>query len=97
MKKMKGFKKLVDAERRRIQEALAKCEPGSDEYSKLLKQRETLEDVEVKRREGRIKASDWFKAIVGIATTTGIVLADFWIPAVSSKLKLGEVAKQFFK
>ena len=92
-----SMKKLADAERRRIQEALAKCDPGSEEYTKLLKKRESLEDIEAKRRDGRIKASDWLKVFVGITTTTGVILADFWIPAVASKLRLGEVAKHIFK
>lgn len=91
------MKKLADNERRRIQEALSKTEPGSEEYTKLLKQREQLEDIESKRRDGRIKPSDWLKVFVTITTTTGLVLADFWIPAVASKIKLGDAARHLFK
>lgn len=94
---MKSLTKLANAERRRIQEALTKCEPGTEEYAKLLKQRESLEDIEAKRRDGRIKATDWLKVFVGIMTTTGVILADFWIPAIAGKLKLGEMAKHIFK
>jgi hypothetical protein len=58
MATMAKFDKLANAERKRIMEALTKAEPGSDEYDKLLKQKEKLEDIEAKRRDGKIKPID---------------------------------------
>ena len=97
MKKKLSLKKLADMERRKIQEKLAETEPGTEEYQKLLKAREQLEDIETKRRDGRIKPIDVAKMLLAIASTLGLVLADYWIPALGSKLKLGEIAKHLFK
>lgn len=94
---MKSLKKLADLERRKLQEKLSNTEPGTDEYKKLLAAREQLEDIEAKRRDGRIKPIDAAKLLLALASTVGLVLADYWIPSVVSKLKLGEVAKHLFK
>ena len=94
---MKSLKKLADMERRKIQEKLASTEPGTDEYKRLLAAREQLEEIESKRRDGRIKPIDAMKLLLALASTIGLVLADYWIPSVVSKLKLGEVARHLFK
>ena len=96
MKKL-SIKKLTDMERRRIQEKLATTEPGTEEYQKLLKAREQLEDIESKRRDGKVKSVDVWKAFLAIGSTIGIVLADFWIPAIGNKLRLQDFVKRLFK
>ena len=94
---MAKFDKLANAERKRIMEALAKAKPGSDDYDKLLKQKEKLEDIEAKRRDGRIKPIDWFKALVSIGTTAAVVTADQWIPCVAQKINLSEAIKKLVR
>lgn len=94
---MKRFNKLADAERKRIMDALAKEEPGTDAYDKLLKEKEKLEEIEAKRRDGRIKPIDYFKCIVSVGTTAAIITADQWIPCVGQKLKLGEFVQRLIR
>lgn len=94
---MAKFDKLANAERKRICEALAKATPGSDDYDKLLKQKEKLEDIEAKRRDGKIKPIDWFKAIVTIGSTAAVVTADQWIPCVAQKIKLSEFVSKLVR
>ncbi len=94
---MAKFDRLANAERKRIMEALAKAKPGSDEYDKLLKQKEKLEDIECKRRDGKIKPIDWFKALVSIGTTAAVVTADQWIPCVVQKINLSEAIKKLVR
>lgn len=94
---MAQFDKLANAERKRIMEALAKAKPGSDDYDRLLKQKEKLEDIEAKRRDGRIKPIDWFKALVSIGTTAAVVTADQWIPCVAQKINLSEAIRKLIR
>ncbi len=94
---MKSISKLEAMERRRIQEALAKAELGSEEYAKLLKAREQLEDISAKRRAGNIKPADVLKTVVGVGTTVAVISADAWIPAVASKLRLQDLVSKMFK
>lgn len=94
---MKSINKLEAIERRRIQEALAKAEPGSEEHTKLLKAREQLEDISAKRRAGNIKPADVLKTVVGVGTTIAVISADAWIPAVASKLRLQDMVSKIFK
>lgn len=94
---MAKFDKLANAERKRIMEALAKAKPGSDDYDKLLKQKEKLEDIEAKRRDGRIKSIDWFKMLVSIGTTAAVVTADQWFPCVIQKVNLSEAIKKLVR
>lgn len=94
---MKSISKLEAMERRRIQEALAKATPGSDEHTKLLKAREQLEDISAKRRAGSIKPADVMKVLVSVGTTIGVITADAWIPAVASKLRLQDMVSKLFK
>lgn len=94
---MKKFQKMADSERKRIMEALAKAEPGTDEYDKLLKQKDKLEEIEAKRRDGRIKPVDYFKFFASLGTTAAIVTADQWIPCVTQKLKLSEFIQKIIR
>lgn len=94
---MARFDRFANAERKRIMEALAKAKPGTDEYDKLLKQKEKLEDIEAKRRDGKIKPIDWFKALVSIGTTAAVVTADQWIPCVAQKINLSEAVKKLVR
>lgn len=94
---MAKFDKLANAERKRIMEALAKAKPGSDEYDKLLKQKEKLEDIEAKRRDGKIKPIDWMKTFVTIGTTAAVVTADQWIPCVAQKINLSEAVRKLIR
>lgn len=94
---MKGLGKLEELERRRIQEAMAKAEPGSEEHAKLLKAREQLEDISAKRRAGSIKPADVLKLCVSFGTTLCVVTSDIWIPTVASKLKLQDMVSKFLK
>lgn len=94
---MKSIGKLEQMERRRIQEALAKAEPGSEEHAKLLKAREQLEDISAKRRAGHVKPADVLKTVVGVGTTVAVISADAWIPAVASKLRLQDLVSKMFK
>lgn len=94
---MAKFDKLANEQRRRIMEALAKAKPGSDDYDKLLKQKEKLEDIEAKRRDGRIKPIDWFKMLVSIGTTAAVVTADQWIPCVAQKINLSEAVRKLIR
>lgn len=91
------FKKAADAERKRINEAMAKVEPGTEEYSKLLRQRNALEEIEAKRQDGRIKPIDVFKFGGTVVTTAFVVTADCWLPNVASKLRLGEMIGRLVK
>ena len=94
---MAKFDKLANAERKRICEAMTKAKPGTDEYDKLLKQKEKLEDIEAKRRDGRIKPIDYFKAIVTIGSTAAVVTADQWIPCVAQRIKLSEFVQKLVR
>lgn len=94
---MNKFQKMANNERKRIMEALAKAEPGTEEYDKLLKQKDKLEEIEAKRRDGRIKAIDYFKFFASIGTTAAIVTADQWIPCVAQKLKLSEFVQKLIR
>lgn len=94
---MKSIAKLEQLEKRRIQEELAKAAPGSEEYTKLLKAREQLEDISAKRRAGHIKACDVMKVLVSVGTTIGVITADAWIPAVASKLRIQDMISRMFK
>lgn len=94
---MKSIAKLEQLEKRRIQEELARATPGSDEYTKLLKAREQLEDISAKRRAGHIKAGDVMKVLVSVGTTIGVISADAWIPAVASKLRIQDMISKMFK
>ena len=94
---MKSISKLEAMERRRIQEALSKATPGSDEHTRLLKAREQLEDISAKRRAGYIKPADVMKVLVSVGTTIGVITADAWIPAVASKLRLQDMVAKLFK
>lgn len=94
---MAKFDKMANEQRRRIMEALAKAKPGSDDYDKLLKQKEKLEDIEAKRRDGRIKPIDWFKMLVSIGTTAAVVTADQWFPSVLQKVNLSEAVRKLIR
>lgn len=94
---MKKFQKMADAERKRIMEALAKTEPGTDAYDRLLKEKSQLEEIEAKRRDGRIKPIDYFKFFASIGTTAFVVTADQWIPCVAQKLKLSEFVQKIVR
>lgn len=91
------FNKIAQEERKRLREKLKSVEPGTEEYEKILKQLKEFEEIEAKRRDGRVKPLDWFKFLTGLGIT-GIALgADFLIPAAMQKLKLTEFAAKLIK
>lgn len=94
---MNRFQKMANSERKRIMEALAKAEPGTAEYDKLLKEKSQLEEIEARRREGRVKPIDYFKFFVSVGTTAFVVTADQWIPCVAGKLKLSEFVQKLVR
>lgn len=93
----KKLDKLVATERKKLMEALAAEKPGTEKYDKLQKQIEKLEDIEAKRRDGRIKAIDVFKAVVTIGSTAAVVTADQWIPCVAQRIKLSEAVQKLIR
>lgn len=94
---MAKVSKIVAKEREKLMEALAKEKPGTEKYDKLQKQIEKLEDIEAKRRDGRIKAIDVFKAVVTIGSTAAVVSADQWIPCVTQRIKLSEAVQKLIR
>ena len=94
---MAKFGRLADEQRQRINEALMNVEPGSDAYDKLLKQRMEIEEIEAKRRDGRIKPCDWFKFATSVIVTGAIISADAWVPNVAGKLRIGDFVAKLVK
>ncbi|MBR5298963.1 MAG: hypothetical protein IKU36_01795 [Bacteroidales bacterium] len=93
----KKLDKLVATERKKLVEALATEKPGTEKYDKIERQLEKLEDIEAKRRDGRIKPIDVFKAVVTIGSTAAVVTADQWIPCVAQRIKLSEAVQKLIR
>lgn len=100
MKKF-SFEAAAEKEAERIYEKLSKCEPGTKEYRELQSQLGAYEIMKEKRKSGVVSKSEWLKFILNFlatATLTGITLtADYWIPMLSSKLKIEEFVKRLVK
>ena len=101
MEKRFSFEAAAEKEAERIYEKLSKCEPGSKEYKELQNQLGAYEIMKEKRKSGEVSKSEWTKFILSFlftAVLTGITLtADYWIPMVSSKLRIEEMIKRMIK
>ena len=101
MAKKFSFEAAAEKEAERIYEKLSKCEPGSKEYRELQNQLGAYEIMKEKRKSGVVSKSEWLKFVLNFLATamlTGITLtADYWIPMLSSKLKIEELVKRLVK
>ena len=93
----KFFKKAADEQRKRLLEKLNQTEPGTDAYSKLQSQLGAYDIMEEKQASGNVTPADWIKLGATVITTAVVVTADQWIPAVGSKLRLGEFCTKLLK
>lgn len=96
-----SFEKAAERQAERIYEKLDEVEPGTKEYAELQREMGAFEIMKEKRRSGKISASEWCmfcaKFLASTVTTIGIMTADWWIPRISSRLKLEEWVTRLMK
>lgn len=91
------FNRIAQQERKRLREKLKTVEPGTEAYDKILKQLKEFEEIETKRRDGRIKPLDWFKFVTGLGIAGLALGADCILPNAINKLRLTDVAAKILK
>ena len=101
MAKKFSFEAAAEKEAERLMKKLAKTEPGTKEYRELQNQLGAYEIMKEKRKSGVVSKSEWIKFIVNFVgtgvLTAATLTADYWIPRVSDKLRLGELVKRIIK